>query len=261
VNSHTKTVKCVTANNDSILSGSLDGTIRVWNGTKSKVIREHGSAHVNCLSYIHPTGYSFSCDSQGRIKLLSSDGSCQYTIETNHSVYTVALIYIQDTLKCVALGSDGKYTVWKQISSLEFVKEYEKDIDYNVSTMGTHVSPDCSLIFLYGKDGTVPVYAFNETNTGDELYSFLFSTDPPTNIDDLKHSDKITSLQTNPARYWFVCGIGKYAFIYDLESKLYCATITRENDICTAVCWLNYDTLVLGYESGTVVIHSVVLFD
>jgi WD40 repeat protein len=252
-------VTCVTANENCIISGSLDGTIRIWNGNKCKVVKDHGNAQVNCLSTIlSTTGYFFSCDNQGRIKLFSSDGSCQNNIETNQDIYTVSLIYRQDTLKSVTIGSDGRFTVWQQLPSLEFTKEYETIAREfcDVPTIRTHMSPDHSLLFVYGvPDGTIPLYDFEEHRG--TLYQILLTTEAPTDIHDIKYTDRINSLDTNTESYYFVYGRGKYALFYGLETKTYLATIVRENDICNAVRWLNGSILILGYESGTVVLHHV----
>jgi len=186
------------------LSGSWDGTLRLWEISTGKCTRRFVGHTKDVLSV------AFSVDNRQivsgsrdrTIKLWNTLGECKYTIvEDGHTewVSTVRFSPSQSAPVVVSGGWDKLVKVWN-LSNCRLRNNLEGHNGYlNTVT----VSPDGSLCASGGKDGIAMLWDLTE---GKRLYW-------------LDAGDIINSLVFSPNRYWLVAATNSFIKIWDLESK------------------------------------------
>jgi len=186
------------------LSGSWDGTLRLWEISTGKCTRRFVGHTKDVLSV------AFSVDNRQiisgsrdrTIKLWNTLGECKHTIvEDGHTewVSTVRFSPSQSAPVVVSGGWDKLVKVWN-LSNCRLRNNLEGHNGYlNTVT----VSPDGSLCASGGKDGIAMLWDLTE---GKRLYW-------------LDAGDIINSLVFSPNRYWLVAATNSFIKIWDLESK------------------------------------------
>ena len=187
------------------LSGSWDGTLRLWEINSGKTTRRFVGHSKDVLSV------AFSVDNRQivsgsrdkTVKLWNTLGECKFTIsDEGHSEWVSCVRFSpsQSIPLIVSCGWDKLVKVW----SLTNCKLRTNLVGHSGYLNTVTVSPDGSLCASGGKDGVAMLWDLNE---GKRLYS-------------LEAGDIIHSLVFSPNRYWLCAATTSGIKIWDLESKV-----------------------------------------
>jgi guanine nucleotide-binding protein subunit beta-2-like 1 protein len=187
------------------LSGSWDGTLRLWDLTTGNTTRRFIQHEKDVLSV------AFSVDNRQivsgsrdkSINLWNTLGQCKYTItEDGHKEWVSCVRFSPNlhTPLIVSAGWDKLVKVW----NLNLCKLRTNLVGHTGYVNTVTVSPDGSLCASGGKDGQAMLWDLNE---GKHLSS-------------LDANDIIHALTFSPIRYWLCAATASSIKIFDLESKV-----------------------------------------
>lgn len=234
------------------LSGSWDGTLRLWDINSGNTTRRFVGHSKDVLSV------AFSADNRQivsgsrdkSIKLWNTLGECKYTItEEGHSDWVSCVRFSPSAANplIVSCGWDKLVKVW----NLTNCKLRTNLVGHQGYLNTVTISPDGSLCASGGKDGVAMLWDLNE---GKRLYS-------------LEAGDVIHSLVFSPNRYWLCAATDSGIKIWDLESKVVVDEFlfpetdeeeTADNSQCVSLAWsADGQTLFSGYTDGTIRVWTV----
>jgi len=232
------------------LSGSWDGTLRLWDLNTGQTTRRFIGHTKDVLSV------AFSADNRQivsgsrdkTINLWNTLGQCKYTItkerEDGHSEWVSCVRFSPNpnTPLIVSAGWDKVVKVW----NLGLCKLRTTLIGHTGYVNTVTVSPDGSLCASGGKDGTAMLWDLNE---GRHLSS-------------LEAGDIIHALVFSPIRYWLCAATASTIKIWDLESKHQVAELKPDFPPlgkksvpiqCISLAWsADGSTLFAGYTDNTI---------
>jgi len=235
------------------LSGSWDGTLRLWDLNTGATTRRFVGHSKDVLSV------AFSVDNRQivsgsrdrSIKLWNTLGECKYTIQEQDAhtdwVSCVRFSPMNTQPIIVSGGWDKVVKVW----NLTNCKLRTNLIGHTGYINTVTVSPDGSLCASGGKDGVAMLWDLAE---GKRLYS-------------LDAGDIIHALCFSPNRYWLCAATQKEIKIWDLESKIPVDSLTPQFNLktnkaqvpyCISLNWsADGNTLYSGYTDGTIRVWTV----
>jgi len=239
------------------LSGSWDGTLRLWNLQTGKTSRSFIGHKKDVLSV------AFSADNRQivsgsrdkTIKLWNTIGECKYTVqsgEDGHSEWVSCVRFSPtnedgSTPLMVSSGWDKVVKVWA-LRNCELQRTLYGHTGYlNTVT----ISPDGSLCASGGKDGQAMLWDLTE---GRQLYS-------------LEAGDIIHMLCFSPNRYWLCAATEDCIKIWNLETKEIESELRPDFSdkgvkalkiACISLAWsADGKTLFAGYTDGLIRVWSV----
>jgi guanine nucleotide-binding protein subunit beta-2-like 1 protein len=236
------------------LSGSWDGTLRLWDLNYGTTTRRFVGHNKDVLSV------AFSADNRQivsgsrdkTVKLWNTLGECKYTIEENgHSDWVSCVRFSPNTQNPIIVsgGWDKAVKVW----NLTNCKLRSILVGHTGYINTVTVSPDGSLCASGGRDGTARLWDLNE---GKHLYS-------------LDANDTIHSLVFSPTRYWLCAGTDSGIKIWNLETKDLVADLrntgqpefqgkTKQNPAAISLAWsADGTTLFAGYTDNNIRVWEV----
>jgi guanine nucleotide-binding protein subunit beta-2-like 1 protein len=240
------------------LSGSWDGTLRLWEINSGKTTRRFVGHTKDVLSVAFSTDNRqiVSGSRDKSVKLWNTLGECKYTITEEGHTEWVSCVRFSPAVSVpliVSCGWDKMVKVW----ALNNCKLRTNLVGHNGYLNTVTVSPDGSLCASGGKDGTAMLWDLNE---GKRLYSLEAGSG--------HKEDIIHSLVFSPNRYWLCAATTKGIKIWDLESKIVvdelCPEFTptgKNNTVpyCTCLCWSpDGSVLFSGWTDGDIRAWQVV---
>jgi guanine nucleotide-binding protein subunit beta-2-like 1 protein len=251
---HNHFVSDVTLSSDGqfALSGSWDGTLRLWDLATGETTRQFKGHAKDVLSV------AFSADNRQivsgsrdkTIKLWNTLGVCKYTImEEGHTEWVSCVRFSPNTSNpiIVSAGWDRIVKVWN-LTNCKLKTDHFGHTGY-VNTVA--VSPDGSLCASGGKDGQAMLWDLNE---GKHLYT-------------LDAGDVITSMCFSPNRYWLCAACGPQVKIWDLEGKaivdelspaVHSTSAKSGQPNCLSLAWSgDGQTLFAGYSDNLIRVWQV----
>merc|ERR1712086_453870 len=236
------------------LSGSWDGTLRLWDLNTGMTTRRFVAHTKDVLSV------AFSADNRQivsgsrdkTINLWNTLGQCKYTITEDGHKEWVSCVRFSPNLNTpliVSAGWDKVVKVW----NLNHCKLRTNLMGHTGYVNSVTVSPDGSLCASGGKDGTAMLW---DLNMGNHLSSLVAG-------------DIIHALCFSPTRYWLCAATASTIMIWDLESKVcvdelkpdFPPTGAKNKAVpiqCISLAWsANGNTLFAGYTDNTIRVWSV----
>merc|ERR1712195_217555 len=234
------------------LSGSWDGTLRLWDLNTGLTTRRFVGHEKDVLSV------AFSADNRQivsgsrdkTVKLWNTLGECKYTIQEDGHTEWVSCVRFSPSAAnplIVSCGWDKLVKVW----NLTNCKLRTNLVGHSGYLNTVTVSPDGSLCASGGKDGTAMLWDLNE---GKHLYS-------------LEANDVIHSMVFSPNRYWLCAATDTCIKIWDLGSKSIVDELTPDfppigkkamPHYCISLCWsADGSTLFSGYTDGNIRVLAV----
>jgi guanine nucleotide-binding protein subunit beta-2-like 1 protein len=236
------------------LSGSWDGTLRLWDLKTGKTTYKFIGHTKDVLSVAFSADHRqiVSGSRDKTIILWNTIGRLMYTIQEDGHREWVSCVRFSPNLNTpliVSAGWDKVVKVWN-LSRCSLRKDLFGHTEY-VNTVT--VSPDGSLCASGGKDGTAMLWDLNE---GKHLSS-------------LDAGDTIHALVFSPIRYWLCAATASDIKIWDLESKAIVNTLRPELKQpkdprkcvpiqCISLAWSgDGSTLFAGYTDSVIRVWQV----
>jgi len=256
MNGHSHYVQDVAISSDGqfALSGSWDGTLRLWDLQSGETSRRFVGHTKDVLSV------AFSADNRQivsgsrdkTINLWNTLGQLKYTLsEQGHSEWVSCVRFSPNlsTPLVVSAGWDKLVKVW----SLQTCKLRNNLAGHTGYVNTVTVSPDGSLCASGGKDGVAMLWDLNE---GKHLSS-------------LDAGDIINAMCFSPNKYWLCAAVGGAIKIWDLESKVLVEEIKPE-DLpefsskkaipihCVSLAWSgDGQTLFAGFTDNQIRVYAL----
>jgi len=233
------------------LSGSWDGTLRLWDlntGTTTRNFYGH-TKDVLSVAFSADNRQIVSGSRDRSINLWNTLGQCKFTITDEGHKEWVSCVRFSPNLATpliVSAGWDKMVKVW----NLTHCKLRTNLIGHTGYVNTVTVSPDGSLCASGGKDGTAMLWDLNE---GRHLSS-------------LDAGDIIHALVFSPIRYWLCAATASAIKIWDLESKVCVDELKPEIKQskkavpiqCISLAWsADGTTLFAGYTDNIIRVWGV----
>ena len=209
---HSHFVQDIAISNDAryILSGSWDGTMRLWDIATGKTVRRFVGHSKDVLSV------AFSADNRQIVsgsrdktaKLWNTVGECKYTFEGHNEWVSCVRISPDATTPLLITASwDKTVKIW----DLTDFKLRHTLVGHAGNVNSVAICPDGTICATAGKDGLIHIWDLAE-----DKHIHTFETGAP-----------INALAFSPAKIWLAAAVGDSVKIFDLSEKKLIAEFNR----------------------------------
>lgn len=238
-----------------ILSGSWDGSLRLWDFEKGKSTLRFANHTKDVLTV------AFSADNRQivsgsrdrSIKVWNTLGQCKYTFTAKDNGH-------RDWVSCVRFSPSIEKPVLVSAGWDKLVKVWDMQalackfnlVGHEGYVNSVTVSPDGTLCASGGKDGSAKLWDISQGK----------------DLEQLETGDVINALSFSPTRYWLCAATSSSIIVWDLRSRVELDTVryTRgeegkkvENVPCTALAWSQDGTvLYAGYANNVIRAYHIV---
>jgi len=252
---HAHFISEVTLSSDAqfALSGSWDGTLRLWDlvtGTTSRYFIGH-TKDVMSVAFSTDNRQIVSGGRDKNINLWNTLGQLKLTLSEEGHTEWVSCVRFSPNLQqplVVSAGWDKLVKVW----SLNNCKLKNNLVGHTGYVNTVTVSPDGSLCASGGKDGIAMLWDLTEGKL----------------LSSLEAGDVINALCFSPNKYWLCAAVGGSIKIWDLESKRVVDTLTPESFAnkgknavpiqCISLTWSgDGSTLFAGYTDNLIRVYAL----
>ncbi|KAK2198255.1 bifunctional WD40 repeat/G-protein beta WD-40 repeat/WD40-YVTN repeat-like-containing domain superfamily/WD40 repeat [Babesia duncani] len=221
---HSQTVQDVAMSYDGLfaLSGSWDGTLRLWDLVKGESVRvfKGHTSDVNSVAFSPDNRQIISGSRDKTIKLWNTLAECKYTISSHSHTDWISCVRFSPNCKepiFVSGGWDKLVKVWDlRTCQLKNTLKGHEGAVYSIS-----ISPDGSLCASGGKDGIARLWDMKEGNS----------------LDMLDAGSPINALCFSPCNYWLCAATDRVIKIWDLENKNVLAEISHDKPKKVGLPW------------------------
>lgn len=246
---HSHFIQDVALSNDGhyALTGSWDGTMRLWDLNTCKTIRRFVGHTKDILSVsFSPDNRQIISSSRDKtIKLWNILGECKYTFE-GHDEWVSSVRFSPDVSKQVIVSASWDKTV--KVWDTNTFKTRHTLVGHAgcVNTVG--ICPDGTICASAGKDGLVHVWDIVE-----DKHIHTFAAGAPVN-----------GLVFSPVKFWLAAACDDAIRVYDLESKELISEIPNKfeakikNLNCLSITFSpDGTTLYAGYNDNVIRVFTV----
>lgn len=247
---HSHFVEDVALSNDGqyALTGSWDGTMRLWDLTACKTVRRFVGHTKDILSVsFSPDNRQIISSSRDRtIKLWNILGECKYTFE-GHDEWVSCVRFSPDATKPLIVSASWDKTV--KIWDIATFKTRHTLVGHSGCVHTVAICPDGTIAATAGKDGLVHIWDIAE-----DKHIHTFETGAPVN-----------EVAFSPVKFWLAAAGNDGIRVFDLESKELIAVIPNagfesklKNLNCLSLTFSpDGTTLYAGYNDNLIRVFAV----
>ena len=232
---HSHFVQDIALSNDAsyILSGSWDGTMRLWDIKTGKTIRRFVGHSKDVLSV------AFSADNRQiisgsrdkTVRLWNTLGECKYTFE-GHTEWVSCVRISPDAAKPLLISASWDKTI--KIWDLANFKLRHTLVGHKGNVNTVAICPDGTICATAGKDGLIHIWDLAE-----DKHITTFET-----------GASVNALAFSPAKIWLAAAVGDSVKIYDLSEKKLIAEFNKDQ-IVTPLKELSALSLAFSQDGNT----------
>ncbi len=238
------------------MTGSWDGTLRLWDLKKGSTIKRFVSHSRDVLAVaFSPDNRQIASGGRDKnLKIWNTVGECKFTVEQNaHTDWVSSVKFYQDTKNPIVVSASWDRTIKVWDNTTMTLKH--TFVGHKSQINSLDMAPKTSYLASGGKDGLAFIWNLvegkhlSQTDAGSPINCVLFA----------------------PKKYWLILGTDNGIKVWDLPSKEYIAEIkatpidpNQEKMTgpiaCTSLAWNKSGNLLFaGFADNYIRVYKIVV--